>query len=277
MTALAANVNRPLTDDAQFEDDCAASVHVFCGALVSLDSSGNARPARATNTDHVRGVAYVECDNSSGSVGDKRVKSRAGCFAFKNSAGGDEITKTEYDETCYVVDDQTVAKTSDSGARPAAGRVVRVEGGLVHVQVGQVRGADGDLVAANNLSDVSSAATARSNIGADKGEFMCFLASLLAGTYYFPLPDKVITITKLRSTINQALAGADLTITPSINTTAITGGVITVTQAGSAAGDQDEASPSADNVTDGADDSLRLVLAGNTGAGTGAVVVEYTY
>ena len=110
-----------------------------------------------------------------------------------------------------------------------------------------------------------------------RGELTCFLASLLAGTYYFPLPDRPITITRLASTINQALAAADLTITPSINTTPITNGVITVTQAGSAAGDLDEAIPTLTNNTAGNNDKLVLVLAGNTAAGTGAVLVEFTW
>jgi hypothetical protein len=205
------------------------------------------------------------------------VKSRARVGYFVNSAAADEIGPEDLGQVCFVVDDATVALTSNSGARPPAGMILGIEAGKVKVKVGDIRGADGDLLAASNLSDVADAAVARANLGANKGEIVCFLASVLAGTYYFPLPDRAITITKLKSTINQALGGADLTITASINTTAITDGVITVTQAGSAAGDHDEAVPSALNVTDATDNNLRLVLAGNTTAGTGAVLVEYTW
>lgn len=67
-----------------------------------------------------------------------------------------------------------------------------------------------------------------------------------AGQSYIPVPagGKVI---KIWSAINGAIATADATLTAKINGTAITGGAITVTQSGSAAGDVDSATPSAAN------------------------------
>jgi hypothetical protein len=46
---------------------------------------------------------------------------------FANSASGDLIAQTEVGSNVYVVDDQTVAKTSNSNARSIAGRVWKVD------------------------------------------------------------------------------------------------------------------------------------------------------
>jgi hypothetical protein len=260
----------------------AASTKLIKGAMYGLNASGDAVSMATGVTASAMGEVLKTVDNTDGAAGDLFVEGRAGCFVLDILSSSALVQADVYGfPIVYFQDNHTVAKSSNSGARPKAGRLVDVRGDRAYVQVGpgaQVASPDGDLVAANNLSDVVSAATSRANIGANKGEFMCHLASLLAGTYYFPLPEgHAVTITRLASTINQALGGADLTITCSINTTAITTGVITATQSGSAAGDLDECAPSAQNVSDGANDTLRVVLAGNTTAGTGALLVEYTY
>lgn len=54
-------------------------------------------------------------------------------------------------------------------------------------------------------------------------------------------------IKKIHSVINGAIATADADLTAKIGGTAVTGGVITVTQSGSAAGDVDSATPSGNN------------------------------
>ena len=42
---------------------------------------------------------------------------------FKNSTAGDLIITTDQGKDCYLLDDQTVAKTSGGGTRSVAGRV----------------------------------------------------------------------------------------------------------------------------------------------------------
>jgi hypothetical protein len=54
-------------------------------------------------------------------------------------------------------------------------------------------------------------------------------------------------ITSIRSVANAALATGDATLTAAINGTAVTNGVITITQSGSAAGDADSCAPTAAN------------------------------
>lgn len=54
-------------------------------------------------------------------------------------------------------------------------------------------------------------------------------------------------IRKIHSVINGAIATADATLTAKIGGTAVSGGAITVTQSGSAAGDVDTATPTGAN------------------------------
>lgn len=279
MTALDANYKTREQIGEKNSDPCAAAVHVFKGALVVLDSSGNAKPAVTGTGLIARGVATAECDNSAGSAGDLDVESKPGIFGFANSASSDEIAAAEIGDACYIVDDRTVAKTSGGGTRSVAGKVIRIEGGQVYVQVGPVASVDGDLVAANNLSDVASAATARANLGANKGELFWTLPSLsVAAAHRMPLPDRAVTITKIKTVIDAALTVGDAVVTFAINTTNITGGAVTITQSGSAAGDQDEVSPSAANVSAGANDYLRATVSGtNTADIPCQVCVEYTW
>lgn len=65
-------------------------------------------------------------------------------------------------------------------------------------------------------------------------------------TYYLVMPHAG-TVTKIWSVTNGAVATADVTITCNIGATPITGGVVTIATAGSAAGDVDSATPSAAN------------------------------
>ena len=51
----------------------------------------------------------------------------AGTFAFANSASGDLIARADIGNDCYIVDDQTVAKTNGSSTRSIAGKVYDVD------------------------------------------------------------------------------------------------------------------------------------------------------
>ena len=70
-------------------------------------------------------------------------------------------------------------------------------------------------------------------------------------------------IVKIWSALDQAIASADVTLTAKIATVAVTNGVITITQSGSAAGDVDSATPSGAN-TMTAGQALEIVCNGGT-------------
>jgi hypothetical protein len=209
------------------------------------------------------GVALEQVDNSTGSDGAKVVNYRKGVFSFGNSASSDEITIADKDEICFIVDDQTVAKTNGSSTRSIAGRIRGLNGSQVMVEVGYISQVDGDLVAANNLSDVASAATSRANLGANLVDKDLGRVALNAGaTFYIPCGMAGV-ITEIISVIEGALTGGDPTLTFSIGATPITGGVITIANAGSAAGDIDYCSPSAAR-TVAKRDYIKCVVAANS-------------
>ncbi|MEX0852580.1 MAG: hypothetical protein WD036_04760 [Bauldia sp.] len=165
MPALTADRNTARLDGDVDEYPVLASTKIFAGSMVVLDASGWAKPAVTATGLVAAGRAEHQADNSAGANGDISVKVRRGAFKFANSADADEITKAEIGDTCYIVDDQTVAKTA-SGKSPA-GLIVSVDdqGVGVFMGYGPLLAPGGALLAANNLSDVGTAATARSNLG----------------------------------------------------------------------------------------------------------------
>jgi hypothetical protein len=105
----------------------AASTKIYAGAIVCVDAAGNAVPGSATLGLTAVGVAEKTIDNSSGLAGALTIVPRAGIFGFNNSSAGDAIAAFNVGQACYIVDDNTVALTSNSGARPRAGTIVSVD------------------------------------------------------------------------------------------------------------------------------------------------------
>jgi|GEM_PF-237427 len=247
--ALAADRATPSRAGKGFSYPVKSAKKIYAGALVVL-SGGYAQPGAAGVGLRSVGVAKRLADNTAGNDGDIAVEVEEGIFLFENSAGGDQITLAEVGQSCYAVDDQTVAKTSNGGTRSVAGYIRDVTSDGVWVEIKNIHSADGDLVAANNLSDVANAATARANIGANKILLELDIENLVgadAKVYRVVSPVNG-TITKIYAVLEgAALAGGDATLTSKIGPTAVTDGAITITQAGSAVGDVDSATPSAQN------------------------------
>jgi hypothetical protein len=97
--------------------------------VTALTATGMAVKAGVASAGPVLGVA--EFNVTGGSVdGDRSVTLMQGLFWFGNSASTDEITAAEVGKKVYVVDNQTVAKTSNSGARRVAGVCLNVDSEL---------------------------------------------------------------------------------------------------------------------------------------------------
>ncbi len=79
-------------------------------------------------------------------------------------------------------------------------------------------------------------------------------------TYYIPVPFAG-TLTGIITAIDGAVGTANITVTASIGGVAVTDGLVTIATAGSAAGDFDSASPSANNVV-AAGSVVALAVAG---------------
>ncbi|WP_435609907.1 hypothetical protein [Pseudomonas knackmussii] len=132
---LAKDRNTLRRDGVQFSDPVAADTLIFAGALVCLDASGNAVPGATSTTLKARGVAQEQVDNTGGAAGDLSVESRRGVFQFANSTSTDQITRADIGSECYIVDDQTVAKTSATNTRSVAGVIRDVDSNGVWVEI----------------------------------------------------------------------------------------------------------------------------------------------
>lgn len=128
MTALAADRTTPKRIAQRLSLPVAASSLIYAGALVCVNSSGFAVKGSTSTTLKAAGVAQQRVDNSAGADGALRIEvDRAGAHLFANSAAGDAITLADLGASVYIVDDQTVAKTSGSSSRSIAGKVVDVD------------------------------------------------------------------------------------------------------------------------------------------------------
>ena len=112
----------------------AAATIIYQGSIVCKNSSGYAVPASTSTSLVAVGRAEKTIDNSAGSAGDLNVDVSTGVYKFANSSAGDAITIAERFKVVYLVDDQTVAKTSNSGARSIAGQVMAVDSSGVEVR-----------------------------------------------------------------------------------------------------------------------------------------------
>ena len=277
MTALTSDRNTPQRPGTDFSFPVAASTTIYAGSLVVLDGLGNAKPGGVATGLITVGRAERRVVNA-GLAGAEVVPVQRGIFRWGNSAAGDLITAAEIGDACYIVDDQTVAKTSAGGTRSPAGLVVDVDDIGVFVDTGwhMIAAAAGGLVAASNLSDVANAATARANIGAHHRSFHLRAASLIGSGVYRIVAPFAGTIVKAYSVTDAALATGDATLTLKVNGVAVTNGALTVTQAGSAAGDVDSATPTA-AASFVAGDVISVTVGGtNSGAAGADVILDLT-
>jgi len=266
MAALTADRNTPERDAVLFVMPVAAAAHVYAGGLAAINSSGYVVPASADATLTVVGRIEEEVDNSSGANGALGVYIRRGMFRFANSSSTDAITLADIGAPAYVVDDQTVAKTSNSWARPVAGEVMFVDDDGVWVGIGY-RGL------------LANPSAVRATLGTNKIHMPIHVADLVGGdatVYRFTSPVAGV-ITKLTSILEGALTAGDASITGSIGGTNLTGGALTIAQSGSAAGDIDTATPTAANAVTAGQACALTVGGANTASVSAMVMVEITF
>lgn len=129
-TTQGRNTNRRTADRISLLVD--TGVTVYAGTMLAvLTTTGEAVSGGAASSGNVVGVAE---DTVTGD-GVQRVEARAGCFHFFNSASTDQIAAGDIGGIAYVVDNQTVAKTDNSGARKIAGAIVDVDANGVWVEI----------------------------------------------------------------------------------------------------------------------------------------------
>lgn len=127
MTALVADRNTPKKAAELLGFAMAANAKIYAGALVVANAAGFAAPGSVATTLTALGRAESFVDNTGGADGAKTVQvSRQNAFKFANH-GADLVVQADTGKTCYIVDDQTVAKTSGGATRSIAGKVLGVE------------------------------------------------------------------------------------------------------------------------------------------------------
>lgn len=253
MTALAQDRNTSQLIGAMLSASVAAAVLIYGGSIVMRNSAGNVTKGQTALGLVGVGIANHRVDNSDGAAGDKVIDILQGVFKVANSAAADAITAADIGKPCYAVDDQTVAKTNGL----TAGLATRSPAGVI---VG---------VEATGVQVLFNEAILRAVLAGDRIIVPVRVTTLVgAGVYRVisPVAGKVLSI---GSIIEGVLTTGDATLTGKIGGAAITTGVITITQAGSAAGDKDYAAPTAAN-TVAAGDELSLTVGGTNATASAA-------
>lgn len=131
---LPADRNTFMKDVGSIPVPVAANALIRAGALVVANAAGYAAPGAVATTLTYLGRAEEAVDNTGGADGAKTViVRRHKAFKWKNS-GADAVTQAELGKTCYIVDDETVAKTNGGNTRSAAGKVVQIEADGIWVE-----------------------------------------------------------------------------------------------------------------------------------------------
>ena len=112
-----------------------AGVKCFLGAIAVLNA-GFAAPATTATGLIAVGIFEFTVDNTTGKDGDAQARIRQGTFPFFNSGGADAIAQADVGKDCFLVDDQTVAKTDGGATRSRGGKIMGLrDDGFVLVQL----------------------------------------------------------------------------------------------------------------------------------------------
>nr|WP_288358472.1 hypothetical protein [uncultured Pseudomonas sp.] len=130
--ALTADRNTPMRGIGLLALAVAAGTRIYAGSLVVVDANGFAIPGKVGTGLGYAGRAEESVDNTNGAAGAVRVPVRRG-EAFKWANDG-TITQAQLFKTAYVVDDQTVGATDDTGKRSAAGRITGIDADGVWIE-----------------------------------------------------------------------------------------------------------------------------------------------
>jgi hypothetical protein len=104
MSALSRDRATPYREGLEVEYPVAASIKIYAGSLVCVNTAGYATPAADTSGYRLAGVAMEQVDNSGGSAGAKSVRvRRAGVFEFDAVS----ITQDMVGTPMYASDDHT--------------------------------------------------------------------------------------------------------------------------------------------------------------------------
>jgi len=134
MVALTEDRNTKMQEAELIAQPVAANAVIYAGALVVLNAAGFAAPGVTALNLTYYGRAEEAVNNTGGTNGDKNVLiRRKKAFYFAN-LGADPVVQADVGKPCFIVDDQTVAKTSGTNTRSVAGTVIAVDANGVWIE-----------------------------------------------------------------------------------------------------------------------------------------------
>ena len=125
MVALTQDRNTPRADGNERTGLLGASQAIFAGSILMRNATGDLIEGAVATGSFGVGVAQERLGSTTAGV--TPIRYRLGIFRFANSSAGDLIAKVDIGTVCYIVDDQTVAKTSGTNTRSPAGVVDSVD------------------------------------------------------------------------------------------------------------------------------------------------------
>jgi hypothetical protein len=134
MTVTTSDRNTPFKDGELIRAAVAANAKILAGTIVCVSATGFATPGATATTLAYLGMADECVDNTGGADGAQTVGIRRGkAFKWAND-GTDPVTQASLGRVCFIVDNQTVARTNGTNTRSQAGIVVGIDLDGVWVQ-----------------------------------------------------------------------------------------------------------------------------------------------
>ncbi len=125
MVVLTEGRNTPELLGTEREGLLGATQTIFVGSILMRNASGHLiKGVVATGSF---GVGRAETPKVSTTAGVTAQRYRPGTFRFANSSAGDLIVTADIGAACFIVDDQTVAKTNGTATRSPAGIIDGVD------------------------------------------------------------------------------------------------------------------------------------------------------
>lgn len=127
MVATTHNRNTPSASGHRRGYPVAALALCLAGTIAVIDADGMVQPGVTGLNLVAVGIFEAQVDNSDGADGEQTAEVVRGFARLENSAGADEITAADIGKACFIVDNQTVAKTDGADTRSIAGIVDAVD------------------------------------------------------------------------------------------------------------------------------------------------------
>lgn len=127
MVATTQNRNTPSVSGHRRGYPVAAGALCLAGTIAVIEAAGLAKGGATAPGLIAVGIFEHQVDNRSRADGEQIAQVLRGFARLDNSADADLVTVADVGQRCYIVDNQTVAKTDGAGTRSIAGIVDNVD------------------------------------------------------------------------------------------------------------------------------------------------------